>query len=161
MPACHLHRGLYLTAVLASGTLEEGSSLWISPGFHCTWQMADSIGCVVLCCVDKQFADVRIEWPMIEVGLWYGEQTELHVIDDIFDGQRYHNKRPIFVLFIHKHQLMLQHDPTTCISSIITGHVKYSVCQVKLSFIVMFWMLWINETACSTYLQFSSVPGLK
>ena len=34
-------------------------------GFHCTGQMADRVYGVL--------SGLRIEWPMVAVGLWYGQ----------------------------------------------------------------------------------------
>ncbi len=52
-----------------------------------------------------------IEWPMVAVGLWYG-QANVMDIDGILNAQRYRAEimRPIVVPFIHDHHLMLQHD---------------------------------------------------
>ncbi|KAL0160146.1 hypothetical protein M9458_043871, partial [Cirrhinus mrigala] len=54
-----------------------------------------------------------IEWPMVALGLWYGQA---YVMDSehrcILNAQRNRDKilRPIVVPFIHDHHLMLQHD---------------------------------------------------
>ncbi len=55
-----------------------------------------------------------IEWPMVAVGLWYGQA---YVMDNehrciLLMASRYRDEvlRPIFVPFIHDHHLMLQHD---------------------------------------------------
>ncbi len=84
--ACRPHRGLDLTAVrhrkptwvgkcshsMASGTLERSSLSWMNPGFHCAWQMADSVYGVVWVSV-LLMSTLWIEWPMGAVGLWYGQ----------------------------------------------------------------------------------------
>ncbi len=58
-----------------------------------------------------------IEWPMVEVGLWYGQayvmdNKQVHFIDGILNAQRYRDEilRPIVEPFINDHHLMLQHD---------------------------------------------------
>ncbi|KAL0177615.1 hypothetical protein M9458_026509 [Cirrhinus mrigala] len=53
-----------------------------------------------------------IEWPMVAVGLCYGQRTQGHFIGGILNAQRYRDEilRPIVVSFIHDHHLMLQHD---------------------------------------------------
>ncbi len=59
-----------------------------------------------------------IEWPMVAVGLWYGQayvmnnDTQVHFIDGILNAQRYSDEilRHIVVPFSHDHHLMLQHD---------------------------------------------------
>ncbi len=59
-----------------------------------------------------------IDWPMVAAGvmLWagmcYGQRTHVHFIDCILNAQIYRDEilRPIVVLFIHDHHLMLQHD---------------------------------------------------
>uniref|UniRef100_A0A8C1PMK2 Neogenin 1a n=1 Tax=Cyprinus carpio TaxID=7962 RepID=A0A8C1PMK2_CYPCA len=50
---------------------EEFSS-WMNPGFHCTGQMADSVYGVVWVC-GLLMSMLWIEWPMVAVGLWYGQ----------------------------------------------------------------------------------------
>ncbi len=49
---------------------------------------------------------------MVRAGICYEQQTRVHFIDGILNAQRYHDEilRPIAVLFIHDHHLMLQHD---------------------------------------------------
>ncbi len=56
-------------------------------------------------------------WPMVVVGLWYGQayvmdNEQVHFIDGILNAQSYRDRilRPIVVPFIHDHHLMLQHD---------------------------------------------------
>ncbi len=87
---------------------------------------------------------LRIEWPMVAVGLWYG-QVYVMDIDGILNAQRYRDEiGPIVVPFIHDHHLMLQHDnaqphvarictqfleaekhPSSRMASILTGHVTH------------------------------------
>ncbi len=61
----------------------------MNPGFHCT--------------------DGR---QRVWADICYGQRTQVHFIDAIFNAQRYRDKilKPIVVLFIHNHHLMLQHD---------------------------------------------------
>ena len=59
-----------------------------------------------------------IEWPMVAVGLWYGQAYVMDnehrciFIDGILNAQRYRDEilRSIVVPFIHDNHLMLQHD---------------------------------------------------
>ncbi len=81
-----------------------------------------------------------IEWPMVAV--WYGQWTQVHFIDGIFNVQRYRDgiPRPIVVPFIHNNHLMLQHDNAwphvarictqflEAIASILTGHITHWAC---------------------------------
>ncbi len=94
----------------------EVFSSWMNPGFHCTGQMADSVYGVVWVS-GLLMSTLWIEWPMVAVGLWYGQacygqRTQVHFIDGILNAQRYRDEilRPIVVPFIHDHHLMLQHD---------------------------------------------------
>ncbi len=89
---------------------------WMNPGFHCTGQMADSMYGIV-CVSGLVMLALWIEWPMVAVGLWYGqayvmENEHVHFIDGILNTHRYRNEilRPIVVPFNHDHHLMLQHD---------------------------------------------------
>ncbi len=95
----------------------EVFSSQMNPGFHCTRQMADSVyGVVWVSGLLK--STLWIEWPMVEVGLWYGQAYAMDnehrhfFIDGILNAQRYHDEilRPIVVPFIQDHHLMLQHD---------------------------------------------------
>ncbi len=45
----------------------EVFSSQLNPGFYCTGQMADSVYGVVW------VSGLLIEWPMVAVGLWYGQ----------------------------------------------------------------------------------------
>ncbi len=95
----------------------EVFSSQMNPGFHCTGQMADSVYGVVWVS-GLLMSTLWIEWPMVAVGLWYGQAyvmdnwTQVHFIDGILNAQRYRDEilRPIVVPFIHDHHLMLQHD---------------------------------------------------
>ncbi len=88
----------------------------MNPGFHCTGQMADSVYGVVW----VRFADVNVVdrvahgggGVMVWAGTCYGQRTQVHFIDAIFNAQRYRDEilRPILVPFIHDHHLMLQQD---------------------------------------------------
>ncbi len=103
----------------------------MNSGFHCTGQMADSVYGVVWVS-GLLMSTLWIEWPMVAVGLWYGQayvmdnehilwygqayvmdnEHTMHFIDDILNAQRYRDEilRPNVVPFIHDHHLMLQHD---------------------------------------------------
>ncbi len=71
-------------------------------------------------CVGEWFADVNVVdrvahgggGVMVWAGVCYGEQIQIHFIDDILNAQRYHDEmlRPGVVPFIHDHHHMLQHD---------------------------------------------------
>ncbi len=49
---------------------------------------------------------------VVWVGVCYGQGTQVHFIDGILNAQRYRDKilKPIVVLFIHDHHLMLQQN---------------------------------------------------
>jgi hypothetical protein len=49
---------------------------------------------------------------MLWAGISYGQLTQLHFLDGNLNAQRYRYEimRPIVVSFIHRHQLMFQHD---------------------------------------------------
>ena len=80
------HRGLVLTAVHRRNRLEWGQiirfdGVWhfgelfssqMNPGFHCTGQMADRVYGVVWV-RGLLMSMLWIEWPMVAVGLWYGQ----------------------------------------------------------------------------------------
>ncbi|ROL49256.1 hypothetical protein DPX16_16871 [Anabarilius grahami] len=77
------HRGLDLTAVRRRNRLEWANAhirwrlaLWrgflFTSGFHCTGQMADSLYGVVWVS-GLLMSMLWIEWPMVAVGLWYGQ----------------------------------------------------------------------------------------
>ncbi len=82
----------------------------MNPGFHCTGQMADSVY-GVMWVSSLMMSTLWIEWPMVAVGLWYGQPYVLD-IDGILNAQRYRDEflGPVVVPFIHNHHLMLQHD---------------------------------------------------
>ncbi len=91
--------------------LGEVFSSRMNPGFHCTMQMADGMYGIVWVS-GLLMSTLWIEWPMVAVGLWYGQ---VHVMDNehiggILNAQRYRDEilRPIVVPFIHDHHLMLQ-----------------------------------------------------
>ncbi len=108
-------------------------------------------------CVGERFADVNVvDWVahagggvMLWAGVCYGRRTQVHFIDGILNAQRYRDEilRPIAVPFIHDPYLMLQHGnalphvarictqfleaikhPSSCMASILTGHVTHWVC---------------------------------
>ncbi len=85
----------------------EVFSSQMNPGFHCTGQMADNLYGIVWES-GLLMSTLWIEWPMVVVGLWYGQVY-------VMDNENMHLYRheilgPIVVPFIHDHHLMLQHD---------------------------------------------------
>ncbi len=86
----------------------------MNPGFHCKGQMADSLYGIAWVS-NLLMSTLWIEWPMVAVGLWYGQ---MYVMDNehrcilliVFYWYRDVILRPIVVPFIHDHHLMLQHD---------------------------------------------------
>ncbi len=160
--ARHPHWGLDLTAVrrrkptwvgkcshsMASGTLERCSLHgWIS-GFHCTGQMADSVYGVVWVS-GLLMSTLWIEWPMVAVGLWYGQA---YVMD------KEHRCILLMAFWMHRDTVtrswgpLLCHSsmtitsccsmickdlytipgswkhPSSCMASILTGHVTHWAC---------------------------------
>ncbi len=95
---------------------EDVFSSHMNPGFHCTGQMAVTVWRRM----GERFADVNVVdrvahdggWVMVWAGVCYGQWTQVHFIDGIFNAQRYVTRswRTIVVPFIHEHHLMLQHD---------------------------------------------------
>ncbi len=57
---------------MVSGTLERCSLHGCNPGFYCTGQMADSVYSVVWVS-GLLMSTLWIEWPIMAVGLWYGQ----------------------------------------------------------------------------------------
>ncbi len=79
----------------------EVFSSQMNPGFHCTGQMADSLYGIVWES-GLLMSTLWIEWPMVVVGLWYGQvyvmdNENMHFIDGILNAQRYRHEilRPI------------------------------------------------------------------
>ncbi|KAL0170065.1 hypothetical protein M9458_034661, partial [Cirrhinus mrigala] len=110
------HRGLDLTGVRRRNQLEWANAhiqwrlaLWRGVLFMDGRQMADSMYGVVWVS-GLLMSSLWIEWPMVVVGLWYGQAYVMdneHFIDGILNAGIL---RPIVVPFIHDHHLMLQHD---------------------------------------------------
>ncbi len=129
----------------------------------------------VWCCVGERFADVNVVdrvshgggGVMVWAGVCYGQRTQEHFIDGIFfNAQRYCDEilRPIVVPFIHDitsccsmimHGPMLQgsaHNsrswkhPSSCMASILTGHVTHWACLGCSGS--------VYTTACSTSCQY-------
>ncbi len=150
----HPHRGLGLTWVGKCShwwrlALWRGFSSRMNPGFHCTGQMADSVyGDVWVS--GLLMSTLWFEWPMVAVGLWYGQAYVMDNEHRCFYWwhfeQRYRDEilRLIVVPSIHDHHLILQHDtakphvaricttihgswkhPSSCMASILTGHVTH------------------------------------
>ncbi len=123
----------------------EVFSSWMNPGFHCTGQMTDSVYSVVW------VSTLWIEWPMVAVGLWYGQA---YVMDNehrcillmAFWMHRDTVTRSWGLLLCHSsttitscfsmimHWPMLQgsvHNsrswkhPSSCMASILSGHVTH------------------------------------
>ncbi len=99
----------------------------MNPGFHCKMQMADSMYGIVWVS-GLLMSTLWIEWPMVAVGLWYGQ---VHVmdnkhIDGILNAQRYRDEilRPIVVPFIHDHHLMLPHNARPHVARICTQFLE-------------------------------------
>ncbi len=75
--------------------------------FLCTGQMAGLL-----------MSTLWIEWPMVAVGLWFGQPYVMdnghrcNFIDAILNAQQYCDEilRPIVVPFIHDHHLILLND---------------------------------------------------
>ncbi|KAL0159677.1 hypothetical protein M9458_043402 [Cirrhinus mrigala] len=124
------HRGLDLTAVRHRNRLEWANA-------HICWCLALWRGVLftnesrfllyktdgrqrVWRRVGERFADVNIVDRVAHGGcgvmVWasacYGQRTQVHFIDGILNAQRYRDEilRPVVLLFIHNHHLMLQHD---------------------------------------------------
>ncbi len=107
-----------------------------------------------------------IEWPMVKVGLWYGQayvlgqRTQVHFIDGILNAQRYRDEilRPIVEPFIHGHHLMLQgsvHNSWKLkTSQFLNGQHSHQTCHP----LSMFGMLWIGiyDSVCSSSCQYSA-----
>ncbi len=127
----------------------------MNPGFHCTGQMADSVYGVVWVS-GLLMSTLWIEWPMVVVGLWYGQaygqRTQLHFIDGILNAQRYRDEilRPIVVPFIHDHHLMLQHDNARphvariCTQFLEAENIPVLAWPAYSPDMSMFGMLWIS-----------------
>ncbi len=125
--ARHPHRGLELTAVRRRNRLEWANA-------HIRWRLALWRGVLftneswfslnradgrphVWRRVGEWFADVNVVdrvahgggGIMVWAGVCYGQRTQVHFIDGILNTQRYRDEilRPIVVLFIHDHHLML------------------------------------------------------
>ncbi len=79
----------------------------IIPGFHCTGQMADSVYGVVWVS-GLLISTLWIEWPMVAVGLWYGQA---YVIDN-------EHRSILFMAFLmHKDTVTRSWGPLLCHSS--------------------------------------------
>ncbi len=125
----------------------------MNPSFHCTGQMADSVYGIVWVS-GLLMSTLWIEWPMVAVGLWYGQA---YVMDNehrcillmAFWMHRDTVTRSWGPLLCHSsttmtsccsmimHGPMLQgsvHNswklkiPSSCMASILTGHVTHWAC---------------------------------
>ncbi len=110
----------------------------------------------------ERFADVNVVdrvahsggGVMVWVGVCYGQRTQVHFIDGILNAQRYCDEilRPIVVLFIHDHHLMLQHDNARphdariCTQFLKTSQFLHDQHTHRTCHpLDMFGMLWIGE----------------
>ncbi len=156
----------------------EVFSSWMNPGFHCTGQMADSVyGVVWVSGLLK--STLWIEWPMVAVGLWYGQAYVMDI------G---HSCILLMAFWMHRDTVtrywgpLLCHSSTTitsCCSMIMHGPMLqgsvHNSWKLKTSQFLrgqhthwtchplsMFGMLWIclgcsgsaNTTACSSSCQY-------
>ncbi len=85
----------------------EVFSSWMNPGFHCTGQMADRVySCLLM-------STLWIEWPMVAVGLWYGQA---YVMDNEHRGIL------LMAFWIHRDTVTRFWDPLLChLSTTITS----------------------------------------
>ncbi len=79
----------------------------MNPGFHCTGQMADSVYGVVWVS-GLLMSTLWIEWPMVAVGLWYGQ---VYVIDNE------HRCILLMAFWMHKDTVTRSWGPLLCHSS--------------------------------------------
>ncbi len=79
----------------------------MNPGFHCTGQMADSVYGVVWVS-GLLMSTLWIEWPMVAVGLWYGQA---YVIDNE------HRCILLMVFWMHRDTVTRSWGPLLCRSS--------------------------------------------
>ncbi len=100
----------------------EVFSSWMNPGFHCTGQMADSVYGVVWVS-GLLMSTLWIEWPMVAVGLWYGQAY-------VMDNE--HRCILLMAFWMHRDTVtrswgpLLCHSSTTitsCCSMIMHGHM--------------------------------------
>ncbi len=79
----------------------------MNPGFHCTGQMADSVYGIVWVS-GLLMSTLWIKWPMVTVGLWYGQA---YVIDNE------HKWILLMVFWIHRDTVTRSWGPLLCHSS--------------------------------------------
>ncbi len=79
----------------------------INPGFHCTGQMADSVYGVVWVS-GLLMSTLWIEWPMVAVGLWYGQTY-------VMDNE--HRCILLMAFWMHKDTMTRSWGPLLCHSS--------------------------------------------
>ncbi len=79
----------------------------MNPGFHCTGQMADSVYGVVWVS-GLLMSTLWIEWPMVAVGLWYGQA---YAIDTE------HRCILLMAFWMHRDTVMRSWGPLLCHSS--------------------------------------------
>ncbi len=112
------HRGLDLTAVRCRNRLEWANahirwrlalwiSSWMNPSFHCTGQMADSV-CGVVWVSGLLMSTLWIEWPMVAVGLWYGQAY-------VMDNE--HRCILLMAFWMHRDTVTRSWGPLLCRSS--------------------------------------------
>ncbi len=85
----------------------EVFSSQIYPGFHWTGQMADRM-CGVVWVSGLLMSMLWIEWPMVAVGLWYGQA---YVMDNK------HRCILLMAFWIHRDTVMRSWGPLLCYSS--------------------------------------------
>ncbi len=85
----------------------EAFSSWMNPGFHCTGQMVDSVyGIVCVSCL--LVSTLWIEWPMVAVGLWYGQAY-------VMDNE--HRCILLMAFWMHRDTVTRSWGPLLCHSS--------------------------------------------
>ncbi len=142
----------------------------MNPGFHCTGQMADSVY-GVMWVSSLLMSTLWIEWPMVSVGLWYGQAYVM--------GNE-HRCIILMAFWMHRDNVMrywgplLCHSSTTitsCCSMIMHGPMLqgsvHKSWKLKTSQFLhgqhihrtchplsMFGMLWMYTSVCSSSCQY-------
>ncbi len=79
----------------------------MNPGFHCTGQMADNVYGIVWVS-GLLMSTLWIEWPMVAVGLWYGQEC-------VMDNE--HRWILLMAFWMHRDTVMRSWGPLLCHSS--------------------------------------------